>query len=339
MRVGTVCYATTQGLGYLAKSFFDAGVVTDVMVFRHPHGNRPSHMEWYPKGTLELTKRPFVGEKIERWLDDLQAVIFFETPFDWLFVKRCKERGVKTVIIPMYEWFLQKPPCIFDKFINPSLLDQDYFPHGEFIPIPVDETKCGLRVEAKRFLHNGGNLGCRGHKGTLELMQAMKYVKSNLSLTIRSQDVRGLRKLITQVPEIENDPRVRFEYGEISYENLFTGYDVLVAPEKFNGLSLPLQEAYASGLGVITTDRYPTNTWLPKELLIPIERYQRAQTMSGHLEFDEAIVSPQAIAETLDNWHGKNITSYSLSGKSYGELNSWDILRPRYLAALESCLK
>lgn len=339
MRVGTVCYATSQGLGYLAKSFYEAGVIDEVLVFRHPHGNRPSHMEWYPPGTPELKTRPFHGLTIENFLAKIDVCLFFETPFCWDFVKRCHKRKVKTAIIPMYEWFLQRPPCTFDKFINPSLLDQDYFPHGEFIPIPVDGSKWKLRTKAERFLHNGGNLGCRGHKGTLELMKAMKYVQSNLSLTIRSQDVSGLQKLIKQVPEIQEDSRVKFEFGEIPYENLFTDYDVLVAPEKFNGLSLPLQEAYASGLGVITTARHPITSWLPKDLLIPVECYQRAQTMLGHLEFDEAIVNPIDIAMTLDSWYGKDITEYSLSGKSYGESTSWEVLKPRYIAALESCLK
>lgn len=338
MRIGTVCYATHQGLGYLAKSFYDAGVITEVVVWRHPHGDRPSHMEWYPQGTVELTKRPFSGLAIEDFLAKVDVCLFFETPFCWDFVKRCYKRKVKTAIIPMYEWFLQNPPCVFDKFINPSLLDQDYFPHGEFIPIPVDSSTWSLRTTANRFLHNGGNLGCRGHKGTLELMQAMKHVKSNLHLTIRSQDSAGLRRLISQVPEIATDRRVKFEFGNIPYENLFDGYDVLVAPEKFNGLSLPLQEAHAAGLGVITTDRYPTNTWLPKEMLIPCNEYRKAQTMRGHLEFDEAVVDPVDIAQTLDNWYGKHIEQFSLVGLAYAQANSWGVLKRRYLSALESCL-
>lgn len=336
MRVGTVCYATRQGLGWLAKWFYDAGVITDVMVFRHPHGNRPSHMEWYPKGTIELTKRPFVSREIERWLDDLQVVLFFETPFDWGFAKRCHERGVKTAIIPMYEWFLEKPPHKFDKFINPSLLDQDYFPHGEYIPIPTPPVVWEQRTVAKRFLHSGGNLGCRGHKGTLELMQAMKYVKSDLKLTIRSQDKLGLQRLIRQVPRIEADPRVTFDTSDIPWENLYTGFDVLVTPEKFNGISLPLQEAYASGLAVITTDRYPTNTWLPRDLLIPCHKTQRARTMGGHLEFDECLVDPVDIAKTLDRWEGQWIGNYSALGKLFAQENSWEVLKPKYLAALES---
>ena len=338
MRVGTVCYATKQGLGYLAKSFYDAGVVTDVMVFRHPHGDRPSQMQWYPDGTIELIKRPFVGERIERWLDDLRAVIFFETPFDWKFADRCRERGVKTILMPMYEWALQKPPHVFDKYINPSLLDQDYFPQGEFIPVPAPQGIWKLRSKAIRFLHNGGNLGARNHKGTLELMKAMKYVKSDLQLTIRSQNARGLQSLASQVPGLKEDSRVHLVGSELPYESLFDGYDVLVAPEKFNGLSLPLQEAYAAGMLVITTNRYPMNTWLPNMPLIPVAGTQRAQVMGGHNEFEESILDPVDIAKVLDRWYGQDIEQYSISGKHYAEKNSWEVLKPKYISAIRSCL-
>ena len=41
---------------------------------------------------------------------------------------------------------------------------------------------------------------------------------------------------------------------------------MFVFPEKFNGLSLPLQEARAAGMLVLATDRFPMNTWLPREM-------------------------------------------------------------------------
>lgn len=343
MKIGTVCYSCCQGLGYLAKSFYDAKVVTDVMVFKHPHGDRPSHMEWYPPGTIELTKRPFVGESIERWLDDLDAVLFFETPFCWKFADRCRERGVKTVLMTMYEWSLINPPHKFDKYLCPSLLDLDYFPEGEFIPVPAPQSTWlqGTwlqRTVAKRFLHNSGHIGSRNHKGTLELLLAMQYVKSPIDLTIRSQFGVGLNRLIASVPGIREDKRVTFVTNEVPYESLFGGFDVLVAPEKYNGLSLPLQEAYAAGMLVITTDRYPINTWLPAFPLIPVGSTRQVQVAPGHQMIEESIVSPIAIAAMIDEWYGQDITSYSQAGREYALANSFEILKPRYLKAIEEIL-
>lgn len=338
MRVGSVAYSTRQGLGWLAKWFYDAGIITDIMLYKHPNG-RPSHKEWYPAGTIELTRKPFVGEYIERFMDDLDIMLFFETPHDWKFADRCRERGLKTVIIPMHEWFLEDPPHQFDLFINPSLLDQMYFQHGVYIPIPVPkEIVWQERKTALKFLHSSGNIGCREHKGTRELLQAMQYVKSPIELTVRSQDKAGLERIIKQVPGVANDSRITFDTSDIPWEDLYKGFDVMVTPEKFNGLSLPLQEAFASGLMVITTDRYPTNKWLPIEPLIPFSKSQKARTMGGHLEFNEALVDPQDIAATIDRWYGADITSFSLQGRAYAERNSWEVLKPVYLATLESLL-
>lgn len=342
MRIGTVCYATEQGLGYLAKSFYDAGVITDVMIFRHPHGDRPTRREWYP-GAFEVTSRPFVGERVERFLDDLDLVLFFETPFDWSFLKRCRERGVPTVLVPMYEWFPERPPHHFDGVICPSLLDQDVFRamdvpqyrSCEFVPIPVDPIfTWERRTIARKFLHNAGNIGSRNHKGTLELLRAMPLVKSPIQLTVRCQDGRGLRRLIDSAPGVERDSRIQFVYDSIPRAELFRGHDVYVAPEKYNGLSLPLQEAFQSGLAVMTTQRYPANTWLPPEPLIPVSGLQRVRVAPGHLAIDECVVRPEKIAEALDLWYLADVSRLSEAGRDWAERHSWPALRGRWMFEL-----
>lgn len=338
MRVGSVGYATRQGLGYLMKSFYDAGVINEVMIYRHPSGTSPSNMDWYPQGTPELTSRRFIGTEVGEFMSKIDVLLCFETPFDWEFAETCQRRGIKTVIMPMYEWFPQSPSHQFDLFLNPSLLDQEYFPKGKFIPVPVDDPQWSLRRTAKRYLHNAGNIGCRGHKGTLELLKAMPFVKSPIELTVRAQYGRGLQSLIDQTGA-DKDSRITFVTNEIPREDLFKDYDVYVAPEKFNGLSLPLQEAFAAGLMVMTTNRFPANTWLPIDPLIHYGMTQKSQVARGYLEFYECIVDPRKIAHTIDFWYDCDIETYSLDGQQYGRNNSWEALKPRYMKALEElCL-
>jgi hypothetical protein len=332
MRVGTVCYAYSQGLGMLARSFYDAGVVNEVLIYHQ--GSKPIHTEWYPTGTPVVTKPPFDKEIVRGFLDKIDVLLCFETPFDWSILKQCQERKIKTVLIPMMEWYSENPPYQFDKFINPSLLDQEYFPHGTFIPIPAPQGTWKQRTTALKFLHNAGNIGSRGHKGTLELMQAVEHVKSDFQLTIRCQDTHGLRQLIEKVPGIENESRVQFQFGEVPYAELFDRHDVYVAPEKYNGLSLPLQEARAAGLLVMASDRFPANTWLPTWPLIKVSSTQRVQAASGHLPVDESVIDPKDIAACIDQWYGRDITAYSLSGRDWAEATSWSVLRDRYLEVL-----
>jgi hypothetical protein len=342
MIVGSVVYSTTQGLGHLAKSFFDAGVINKVMIYQHPHGEAvaPTHTEWYPEGTHVIQSRSIDGEAVERFLDDVDVVLFFETPFDWAFANRCHERGVKTVIIPMYEWFLERPPHKFDLFINPSLLDQRYFPDGIHIPIPVeDHITWSPRKNAIKFLHNAGNIGSKNHKGTLELLKSLAHLTMPIDLTIRCQKPEGLHKLIREAALPKDCVQPTIVTGEIPREQLFDDqYDVYIAPEKYNGLSLPLQEAFASGMMVMTTNRFPANTWLPKAPLIPPTMTRTTQVMGGHLKFEESVINPICIAESIEQWYGRNIELISLAGKSYAEANSWTVLKPLYIAALESVL-
>jgi len=338
MRVGTVCYATTQGLGVLAKQFYDAGIIQEVLIYIHPDG-RPTRTDWYPEGTPLLPPRhPFQGAAVGRFLDSVDVVLFFETPFDWGFVNKCRAHGVKTVLMPMYEWHLERPPAKFDFYINPSELDQQYFPHGKFLPVPAVSGIWKERNTALRFLHNSGHIGSRNHKGTEELLQAIPLIKSPIELTLTSQE-SCLQQLLNKYPEACNDPRVSVRVVDhFDYESLFGAWDVYIAPEKYNGLSLPLQEAYASGLAVMTTNRFPMNTWLPPEILIPVTRFDKARTQGGHLAFDEAIVDPRDIARCVDQLYGQDITTLSRRGRDWAEANSWEVLRPKYLEVLESVL-
>lgn len=333
MRVGTICYATEQGVGYLAKSFFDAGIVTDPIIIKYPRG-KVDHREWYPEGTPFVHSRVVPESVAGEFIRDIDVLLCFETPFDWSFPNKCRERGVKTVMIPMHEWFPIKPQHTFDAFICPSELDVDYFPDSKFIPIPVD-VPWELRITAERFLHNGGNLGCREHKGTRQLLQAIPKIRSGAEITIRAQNTSGLSKMVQDVYGGLIPHRLKLELGEKSYEDLWSEYDAVVVPEKFNGLSLPLQEARAAGLLVMTTDRYPANTWLPKEPLIRVDSESRQVVAKSCLNFVESEVRPEDIAAKIDEWYGKDISDYSLAGKYWAEEMSWDALKPIYLEELE----
>jgi len=334
MRVGSIGYATDQGLGHLLKWFYDRGIVDDVMVYRH--GSRTTHMEWYPEGTVELVGRPFTGPDVDRFIDTIDTVLFFETPFDWQFPGVCRKRGVKTVMMPMHEWFPRRPPHDFDVYLCPSLLDQEYFLGHPFLPVPVDPGTWRLHTEAKRFLHNAGNVGHRHHKGTAEVIQALPLLDESVDFTIRCQDTPLWNRLAKLYPQCFQDVRCNLtvETGTIPYEQLFVDHDVYVAPEKLNGLSLPLQEACAAGLAVMASNRFPANTWLPSEPLIPVETYHKAAIGPGYLPFQEAVVSPQAVADKINAWNGRDVTEYSQYGRRWAEENCWEALKPRYREVL-----
>lgn len=331
MRIGSLVYATDQGLGVLSKAFYDHGIVTDVLVVRH--SSRPSHREWYPNSPT--TPHRVDPRTCREFVREMDVVLFFETPFDWSLIPFCREHGIRTVLMPMYECTPRHLPAVPDRFLCPSALDLRYFPpeQSEFIPVPVD-VSWKERTGAETFVHNGGNLGLRGRNGTAELVESLQYIRSPLRLRIRTQKPLppGYAGKVAAAQRRGLD--VTLEAGTVAWGDLYREGDVFVFPEKFNGLSLPLQEACASGMLVMGADRFPMNSWLPNDPLIPVAGYHRANIGPAFLDFDEAEIHPQAIAQTLDSWYGRDIRQYSLQGKTWAEETSWDVLKPKYLEAL-----
>jgi len=100
MRVGTICFAIKRGLGYLAKSFYDNGIVTDPIILHH--GRIQTQYDWYPDA-VKVTTRPFINCEVKAKIRDMDWMLFFETPFENSVLDYCKEIGVKTAIMTMYE--------------------------------------------------------------------------------------------------------------------------------------------------------------------------------------------------------------------------------------------
>lgn len=331
MRIGSLIYATDQGLGILAKSFVNNGVVTHPIIVWH--GRHENHPEWYPNAPV--VRLPHGYEIIAERLRGLDAVLFFETPFDWRLVGWCRQIGVKTAIMPMHECMPATIPYQPDLWLCPSALDLDWAksqtPSARIVqmPVPVD-VPWRLRERAEVFVHNAGHGGLRGRNGTTEIVEAMRLVRSPAKLILSAQKESLIGENLP--PNIEVRPWMPYEElwrdGGIG--------DVFIFPEKFNGLSLPLQEARAAGMLVVATDRYPMTTWLPREPLIPVAGFRRSRIGPAYSEFDEAIVEPAAIAAKIDEWYGRDIREYSFDGARWALDNSWDNLKPLYVDALRS---
>lgn len=331
MRVGSIVYSTEQGLGILGRSFYDDGaVLTDVVVLKHPHyGSNP---EWYPNSTFIENIRHTRSLRILReFVEKMDCMLYFETPFVWDLIHHGRTHGKKSILMPMYECTPKPAPAEPDLYICPSPLDLEYYPdRSRYIPVPVKKN-WRLREKARVFVHNAGRGGLNRRNGTGEVIDSIKHIKSPIKLIIRSQ-----KKLEWGVP---NDPRVEVRIGTIPYDDLFEEGDVFLFPEKFNGLSLPLQEACASGMLVMTTNRNPNNKWLPIEPLIPIEGTERMRVGASQPYVDSALISPEAIAKTIDEWYDRDIASFSHYGKKWAELNSWEALRQRYMTAIENLVR
>ncbi len=327
IKVGSIVFATDQGLGILAKSLYQNQVITHPYVFAH--ASRLNHFEWYPNCPVLRERRPNWGV-LREWVNTVDVMLFLETPFDWGLIPYCRDHDIPTVMMTMYECTPKQLPAIPDKFLCPSLLDLQYFPpiRSEYIPVPV-EVPWRQRVKAHTFVHNAGHGGLKDRNGTIEVIKAWEYVKSPAKLVIRSQ-----KPLISST-----DSRVEIRIGTFPFETLYEEGDVFIFPEKFNGLSLPLQEARAAGMLVMAADRFPMNEWLPKEPLIPLSSTRMSSISPRCFDYEEAIIEPRDIAAKVDQWYGRDIANYSSGGRDYAMSMSWDIWYKEYKRVLMDLVK
>lgn len=319
-RIGIIGRADLGGLGIETKYFYKWMKPTKVMlvqigVFKHFPENFP--------GATVVVNRPNDAE-LREFCKDIDVLFCFETPYNWNAFRIAKEMGVKTGMFIDYEW----TPIDFiapDVIINPSDYHMKDLPErAVHITFPVDREvhPFKLRKTAKTFLHIVGHGGSLGRNGTAEFLKAIPLVKSNVKFIIHSQ---------IPVEKID-DPRIEWRVGNyINEGDMYKDADVLVSPRKFAALSLPLNEAMSHGLAIIMTDMHPQNKFLPKDLLIPT-----CDTTSIMItrEIEMGFMTPEAIAEKIDQIANKDITKYSNYSNEWAESISWTNLRQRILDLL-----
>jgi hypothetical protein len=343
MKVGSIVFATNSGLGILAKDFYDNGIVTDVIVVEH--GNY-ANQDWYGDAHVIKNHRvtPSDREKIFEFVKSMDCLLFFETHFFPEMLEAAKHYNKKVILMPMYE--CSPFPLMADLYISPSLIDFDYYSYmysgakHVFIPVPVNSNlEWEQRDRAKHFVHNAGNESAGDRNGTRAILSSLKYIKSPIELTIRYQINK---QNAYSTPEFfVDDSRVSYTTDKVEFADLWKGGDVFLFPESCNGLSLPIQEAYSSGMLVMAGNRYPLNTWLPNLPLIDVQDYavaERRFSDGNTMQYTVANYDPRTIAHYIDEWYGKDISSYSMLGKKWKQENSWETLKSTYIKTIEELI-
>lgn len=328
-RIGALVHASEIGLGVLGRAFWDHGVIDEVLI--QPIRRHAIHRNWYNQAPIATP------DHYETFLANIDALLILETVFDWDLVVQARRRGIAIVMMPMYEWSPNPLPVIPDRFACPSLLDLDYFSTvapSRFLPVPV-EVPWRQRERAQVFVHNAGNAESCIRNGTLEFLQAIPQVNADVQFVLRRQRSKPNarteaaidRQLAPLLAAANEDQRFRLVDETLPYEALWVEGDAFVFPEQFNGLSLPLQEARAAGMLVIAGDRYPINTWLPREALIPVSEFQQIRLK---VELPRAVYRAQDIAATIDRWAHADIREYSRAGRQWAQEHSWELWAHTY---------
>lgn len=339
MRIGMIARACNSGLGSMCWEF--ARHLKPVKVLVVENGIYKPFPERY-RGFDHRWTHPHhsISREDEEWItEDVDVLLSIETFYSATVVSRARRKGVKTVLVTMVEMQQEELEDEPDFFLCPSLLDYDVMKakYGEaratYLPVPIamDRLDWQKRGVARHFVHTASHGGMHGRKGTWLLMQAMNYVKrEDVQLTIYSWK-----------PLVASDSRITVEVKNFkNWWQVWRTGDVLVYPQGANGICLPIVEAMCAGLGVITTDIYPFNEYMPRELLFKPERLIRTRLGGGLIAVDDPVINPVAIAKKIDEVAGTDIGRFSLMGKEYADKHSWEVLLPSYTGYLEKlCAK
>lgn len=322
MKLGFIARADNSGLGTMSWEFARHLPMERVLIIKN--GVYKVFPERFP-GARMVHKDRIEKEDIEWLLDGITHLLAIETPYEYEIFRLAKERGIRVVMIPMYECMGEEIPVNPDLFLCPSALDFKLMKSPKkFLPVPVNRDKLPFRCrrQAKVFLHNAGHGGIMGRNGTSELLAAIPMVKSDVRFIIRSQKAFEY-----------SHPKVEVRVGNFeNYWDLWSEGDVFVFPHKFDGLSLPIQEALSVGMPVISTAMFPFLGWMPEQWFIPATEIVQAKPALRTIDF--ALVEPEQIAKKIDEFAQLDISEDSRTADKLARALDWKVLKSRYLEVI-----
>lgn len=350
IKLGLCAFATCNGLGYQTKAYFEhlkpyRTLVTDISAFN----GMEQHPEWYKTNDPEQFEVVFdygfpSNQTIDKFLQGLDIVLCAENPLNYWMFARAKELGIKTVLVPNFEFleFLKTPALPRpDLFLVPSIWRIEeirQFGPTRYLHFPVDRAKIPFTPvkEFLFFLHTLGRKTYMDRNGTLSILDALKKTDDQKVITLfLGPDEIELNKLPYYFGKV--DSRVSFMESSnvVDYAELYKGASVFVFPRRYGGNCLPMNEALSKGLPVIMTDIEPQSALLPKEWLVPATK---ATSFKARTDIDVYEPDAEALAKKMEwfaNMSPAEILAESEKANALADTISWESLLPEYIKVFE----
>ncbi len=346
MKIGSISYDNMSGLAHHMRGFREHLDIDSQMVIRHPEKGTFTDL------TIEHTfgdREPTV-DQLHEYLDKCspEIVLLIETPFNFDFFKIMHDRGVKVVMIPNVDSVsistLRNYVDYIDLFLCHTRwtykIYHDVYPDKTIrIPYPMDTEYFHpdkLQDVRVAFLHNHGYGGVGDRKGTGTLIAAFQQLRGQYpgaamrintqldseSGTVLSANIRGL----TLHKENFEERMDTYKMGR-----------VYVAPSRREGLGLPILEAMACGLPVITTDAAPMNEWFTDDRLLVKVFNNQTLPNSDIGTYDVSTFDLMTKMKDALHHMGEMAEIGKENRRIIEEKFSWDVLRDTYIEELE-CL-
>lgn len=208
----------------------------------------------------------------------------------------------------------------------PSSWRQPWCPQGPTVPVPVPDERIASEPAGEGLLlHVAGWPAARDRNGT-------NIVRDVISRSHRKWRVAGQQRIRMDHNMAEKSER----WEEVDDRwTIYDGCEALVMPRRYGGLSLPVQEAAARGLGLIMPDVSPNQDW--PILALPLTR-RRVKTFGGK-PLEMVDVSALHLAELTDRLSGDQLVELQQSALGWARDHSWSKLAPLYWERFEKAWK
>lgn len=309
MKIGLVGKDNYKGLGVLTDEYMGHFNIHRLMCVSSPRRQY--------EGAMYVDD---IVANVDKFIDGLDLVIVLEYSPVGLF-KACQERNIPCILKVNFEFLPTNLKYLPSVFLCSSTLNYDSVPYENKVllqdPVNTEIIPFKQRKRVKTLLHNAGTLGLCGANCTEQVIDAMRFVDSDISLIVNSQ-----KNIDIKLPK-----NVTFNYRRAeNYWDLWGEGDLFVMPQKFRATSLPIQEAMANGMPVLTTNRPPFSEFC--ELLV--DPYH-VTVIKEYIDISMFHVKPSDIAKKIDEIAQMDITEHSKRAREYAESISWKALLPKYL--------
>lgn len=248
---------------------------------------------------------------IDRFLDGLDVVLTWETPYNYYLFSRARELGVRSILGVDYEYLIyEQPDCHLprpDLLVVPTInrlreLRRRY--PAVHLPIPVDRERWRhtTRTRCDTLLHIANPGADLDRNGTRVVESATLPDGVDLVIPSRVSDNR----------------------------DLYATGDVLVMTRRYGDLSLPIQEALALGMPVITSQHdYYHEGCVPIRDRLSSRRYQHVDVWDP---------DTTSLSETIAYLHDTPllVAMVSEAARSWADKMSWDNQMGRWMDVLDS---
>ncbi|HUY35368.1 MAG TPA: hypothetical protein VMV69_21670 [Pirellulales bacterium] len=338
-RISAIVRADNGGLGTLSRLFAEhLGFQRTVSLSRHEGEHFPERFGDNNRHAGE----GLTAELVEWLCRGADVLLTFECWYGGDVPAMARALGCKTANVIMYECCPERGSGLehTDLAICPTMLDWREASHNTpglvnavktHLPVPCDTRNVPYRARAcaRTFVHNMGHGGIGDRNNTAAVIEAWRHVTSPAVLLLRTQG---------RLPSAPTDSRIRVQVGApANYWDLWREGDVLLHPTRWDALSLPMREACAAGMPVMTTrfwphcdaggvvsggvvsgrttHRSPLTThqagWLPASVqALAIERTGTSRRRICR-EFMAHETTPAAIARAVDAVYGRDIRQAS----------------------------